>query len=131
VPVGPKTTVTVGRIYFQTIYPGKCEVTHIRFARIELVTAADIGTLEASMHGFLNKSGETVSRIRRRWGIGVFALPVLVAIALVGLVVVHPAQSNWISEVVEAEFSGANLGPETRPAQPSKPPTEIRTVKAF
>jgi hypothetical protein len=44
-----------------------------------------IRTVEASMQGLLDKSGDTINRIYQRWGIGVFALPVLLAIALVGL----------------------------------------------
>jgi hypothetical protein len=32
------------------------------------------------------KSGEILSRIYRNWGIGIFALPVLIGIALAGLV---------------------------------------------
>jgi hypothetical protein len=117
-----------GHIYFiQTSYPAKCEASHIRFARIELVTLAHIGTVEASMHGLLDKSGETVNRIYRRWGIGVFALPVLLAIALVGLAMTPRAEPNWISEAARAEFTGANYRPEAAPAQPA---IAIRTVKA-
>ena len=37
------------------------------------------------MQGLLDKSGDTINRIYQRWGIGVFALPALLAIALVGL----------------------------------------------
>jgi hypothetical protein len=83
------------------------------------------------MQGLLDKSGEAVSRIYRRWGTGVFALPVLVVIALVGLAAMpRPVPSNWISDAVKAEFTGASFGPETAAAQPSKAATEIRTVKA-
>ena len=82
------------------------------------------------MQGLLEKSGEAVSRIYRRWGTGVFALPVLVVIALIGLARPHPVPSNWISDAVKAEFTGASFGPETAAAPPSKAATEIRTVKA-
>jgi hypothetical protein len=99
-------------------------------ARIALVTLAFIRTVETSMQGLLDKSGEAVSRIYRRWGTGVFALPVLVVIALVGLAMLRPVPSNWISDAVKAEFTGASFGPETAAAQPSKAATEIRTVKA-
>jgi len=75
-------------------YLAKCEASHNRFARIELVTLVHIGTVEASMHGLLDKSGETVNRIYRRWGIGVFALPVLLAIALVGLAMTPPGRAE-------------------------------------
>ena len=71
-------------------------------ARIELVTLLQIGTVEAFMQGLLDKSGETINRIYRRWGIGVFALPVLLAIALVGLAMTPRAASNWITQATEA-----------------------------
>ncbi len=89
-------------------------------ARIELVTLVQIGTVEAFMQGLLDKSGETINRIYRRWGIGVFALPVLLAIALVGLAMTPRAASNWITQATEAEFAGANYRLEAAPAQPAK-----------
>ncbi|HEY3032333.1 MAG TPA: hypothetical protein VGJ68_19455 [Bradyrhizobium sp.] len=99
-------------------------------ARIGLVTLVHIRTVEASMQGLLDKSGETISRIYQRWGIGVFALPVLLVIALVGFAMTPRAASNWISQATEAEFAGANYRLEAAPAQPAKPAIEIRTVKA-
>jgi hypothetical protein len=99
-------------------------------ARIGLVTLVHIRTVEASMQGLLDKSGETIRRIYQRWGIGVFALPVLLVIALVGLAMTPRAASNWISQATEAEFAGANYRLEAAPAQPAKPAIEIRTVKA-
>ncbi len=98
--------------------------------RIELVTLVLIRTVEASMQGLLDKSGETINRIYQRWGIGVFALPVLLAIALVGLAMTPQAAPNWISQAAEAEFAGANYRLEAAPAQPAKPVIEIRAVKA-
>lgn len=99
-------------------------------ARIELVTLLQIGTVEAFMQGLLDKSGETINRIYRRWGIGVFALPVLVAIALVGLAMTPRAAPNWITQATEAEFAGANYRLEAAPAQPANPAIEIRAAKA-
>jgi hypothetical protein len=99
-------------------------------ARIGLVTLVDIRTVEASMQSLLDKSGETISRIYQRWGIGVFALPVLLVIALVGLAMTPRAASDWISQATDAEFAGANYRLEAAPAQPAKPAIEIRTVKA-
>jgi hypothetical protein len=99
-------------------------------ARIELVTLVHIRTVEASMQGLLDKSGETINRIYQRWGIGIFALPVLLMIALVGLAMTPGAPSNWISQATEAEFAGANYRPEPAPAQPANPAIKIRTVKA-
>jgi len=99
-------------------------------ARIELVMLVQIGTVEAFMQGLLDKSGETINRIYRRWGIGVFALPVLLAIALVGLAMTPRAVPNWITQATEAEFAGANYRPEAVPAQPANAAIEIRTLKA-
>ncbi len=99
-------------------------------ARIELVTLVHIRTVEASMQGLFDKPGETIKRIYQRWGIGVFALPVLLVIALVGLAMTPWAASDWISQATEAEFAGANYRPKAAPAQPAKPAIEIRTVKA-
>jgi len=82
------------------------------------------------MQGLLDKSGETINRIYKRWGIGVFALPVLLAIALVGLAMTPPAASNWITQATEAEFAVANYRPDATPAQPANATIPIRTVKA-
>jgi hypothetical protein len=98
--------------------------------RIELVTLVHIRTVEASMQGLLDESGDTINRIYQRWGIGVFALPALLAIALVGLAMTPRAAPNWISQATEAEFAGANYRLEAAPPQPAKPVIEIRTVKA-
>jgi hypothetical protein len=99
-------------------------------APIELIRLVHIRTVEASMQGLWDKSGETINRIYQRWGIGVFALPVLLVIALVGLVMTPGAASNWISQATEAEFAGANYRLDTAPVQPAKPTIEIRTVHA-
>jgi hypothetical protein len=100
-------------------------------ARLELVTLVHIRTVETSMHRTLEKSRETVKRIYRNWGIGVFALPVLVVIALLGLVQTHSDPSRWMSEALQTEVSGANHAPEVAPPQLTHAPKDIRTVKAF
>ena len=82
------------------------------------------------MHGSFNKFSETGKRIYRRWGIGFFALPVLVVIALIGLAITQPAASNWISEAVQAEFAGTNFAPDLAPTQLAPPARETRTVRA-
>ncbi len=99
-------------------------------ARIELVTLLHIRTVEASMQGLFDKPRETINRIYQRWGIGIFALPVLLVIALIGLAMTPGTASNWISQATEAEFAGANYRLEAAPAQPANPAIEIRTVKA-
>jgi hypothetical protein len=72
---------------------------------------------------------ETVNRIYRNWGIGAFALPVLVAIALVGLAVTH-SERSWMSEAIRAEFTAANHDADTAPKQLAQPASDVRTVRS-
>jgi hypothetical protein len=81
------------------------------------------------MHGSLDKSGKE-GTIYQRWGVGLLALPALLVIVLVGLAIVQPATSNWISEAVQAEFTGVGVMPEVAPMQFARPPMELRTVQA-
>jgi hypothetical protein len=85
--------------------------------------------MEESMHGSLNRSGDDHDNIYKRWGIGIFALPVLLAMTLIGLAIFQPAASNWISEAVQAEFAPANTAPEPAPTQIARPAMEMRTVR--
>jgi hypothetical protein len=86
--------------------------------------------MEAPMHGSFDKSGKADNNIQPSWSIGFFALPALVVIALVGLAMIHPGASNWISDAVQAEFVGINTALEAAPVQLAQPDTAIRTVKA-
>ena len=49
-------------------------------------------------------------------------LPILIAVALIGMAITHPHASKWISDAVQAEFVGRDLVPDgpppTRVAQP-------------
>jgi hypothetical protein len=85
--------------------------------------------MEASMHGTFDKSGESDNRIGRGWGIGFFAMPVLLVIALIGLAVTHPSVSVWISDAAQAEFVGTDLVRNTAPTQLAQPDPVTRTVK--
>jgi hypothetical protein len=82
------------------------------------------------MHGSLDKSGKEKDGIYQRWGIGFLALPALLAITLIGLAILQPAASNWISEAVQAEVAVFNAMPEFAPNQLARPAMEIRTVRA-
>jgi len=64
----------------------------------------------------------------RNWDVKLFALPVLLATALIGYVVSHPGVSKWVADAAQAEFVGTDLAPPTRLAMPK---SEIRTVKAY
>jgi len=87
--------------------------------------------MEATMHGSFDKPSESGNRMQRSWSIGFFAFPILLVIALIGLVIAQPAASRWISEAVQAEFGGDNLTPEIGPVQLAKPTMQIRTVRAY
>ena len=84
------------------------------------------------MHGSFDRSGKSNNRIDRGWGIGFIALPVLLVIALIGLSMIQPAAPAWISEAVQAEFVGPDLGPEIRPTQLAQPGVVVTgAVKAY
>jgi hypothetical protein len=61
-----------------------------------------------------------------RSGIGLLALPALIAMVLAALALVHPKASIWISEAVQAEFAG-NIADEPSP-QTAQSAAPIRTV---
>jgi len=82
------------------------------------------------MHGMFEKSGEIVRRIYDNWGVGAFALPVLVVIALAGLALTHLDASNWMSEAIQAEFTSANYGPEAAPKQFAQPAGKLQAARA-
>ena len=81
------------------------------------------------MHGSLDKSGESEGRIHRNWGV-LYVVPVLLAVAVIGMVIAYPAASTWISQAAQAEFVGSDLVPDTAPTQLAKPAMEIRTIWA-
>jgi hypothetical protein len=110
---------------------GDCEPAHIALASVELSHALVHRTMEATMHGSFDRPGESGNRMQPSWNIGFFAFPILLVIALIGLVLAQPAASRWISEAVQAEFGGGNLTPEIAPVQLAEPTMQIRTVKAY
>ena len=82
------------------------------------------------MHGSFKKYGKNDDRIQPSWSVGLFAVPVLLAIALIALAILQPAASVWISEAAQAEFAGAYALPDAAPPQPAKPVAPVRTVRA-
>jgi hypothetical protein len=86
--------------------------------------------MEAAMHSMFERTDEMIKRIYHNWGVGIFVLPVLVAVALVGLAMTHPNASNWMSEAAQAEFAGANNRPEAAPKQLAQPAGEVRAVRS-
>jgi hypothetical protein len=82
------------------------------------------------MHGTIDRLGKNNNRIHRSWSIGFFAVPVLLALALIGLAFFQPAASVWISEAVQAEFTGTNIAPQVAPTQLAQPAGETRAIRA-
>lgn len=89
------------------------------------------------MHGSFDKQPREDQNTNRGWSVKLIALPLLVMIALIGMVLSHPAAIKWISDAAQAEYVGGqfvgtdllpNLIPPTQTAQPTN---EIRTVKAY
>jgi hypothetical protein len=87
--------------------------------------------MEASMHGTFEKSREVRdNNVRRSSGVGFLAVPVVIAVALVGLAIAKPEVSTWIAEAAQAEFAGSVMMPEAAPTQLARPANEVRTVRA-
>ena len=67
-----------------------------------------------------------------RGGVGFFILPVLMAIVLIALAIVHPKASIWISQAVQAEFGGSGIA-DDMPVETVQQPGMVlpmRTVRA-
>jgi hypothetical protein len=82
------------------------------------------------MHGSFNRPRESDDRIHRGSGIGFFAVPTLLVIALIGFAITHPGVSTLVSNAVQAEFVGIDFVPDTPLTQIAQPGTVTRTVKA-
>ena len=72
--------------------------------RLGLIHAETIGIMEGFMHGTFDRRGKSHSRTEPRLEHWILCLPVLFLIAPVGLAVIQPAASIWISEAAQAEF---------------------------
>ena len=84
------------------------------------------------MHGSLEKQPRDSKSVYRNLDIKLFALPIVLAVALIGFVVSHPSASEWISDAAQAEFVGTDLVPDLAPPpRLAQPANEIRTVKAY
>ena len=83
------------------------------------------------MQGPFDKSPKGEPNIYQNWSMKLFALPLLLAIALIGYVISHPEVSKWVADGVQAEFVGTNVVPELAPPTRVAQPTEqVRTVTA-
>ena len=60
------------------------------------------------MHGPFDKSPKDEPNIYQNWSMKLFALPLLLAIALIGFFVSHPKTAKWVVDGVQAEFVGSD-----------------------
>lgn len=60
------------------------------------------------MHGPFDKSPKDQPNIYQSWSMKLFALPLLLAIALIGYLVSHPETAKWGADGVQAEFVGSD-----------------------
>jgi uncharacterized membrane protein len=83
------------------------------------------------MHSRFDEKGRSKEGDQQNSGVGFLVLPVLVLIVLVTLAIVQPTASNWISEAMQAEFTGdIETLPVQSPTQIARPAMQIRTVDA-
>jgi len=61
------------------------------------------------MHAPFDRSRKSDDDTKPRSGVGFIILPVLMAIVLIALTIVHPKASLWISQTVQAEFGGSGI----------------------
>ena len=80
------------------------------------------------MHGSFDKEPQDEQSNYRSFSIKLIALPMLVIIALVGLLVSHPAATRWISDAAQAEFVGTDFVPEVAPTEFAQPSNAMRTA---
>lgn len=84
------------------------------------------------MQGPVDKQPQDSRSAYRNWDIKLFALPVLLAAALIGFVVSHPGVSKWVADAVQAEFANTDLVPDVAPpTRIAGPKSEIRAVKLY
>ena len=85
------------------------------------------------MHGSLDKRQQDAQHNYQSFSIKMIALPVLVLVALIGMLVSHPVAIKWISDAAQAEFALSDVvGTDiAQPAQMAQPSNEIRTVSAY
>ena len=64
------------------------------------------------MHSRFEKTPRGEPNIYQSWSMKLFAIPLLLAIALIGYVVSHTGAAKWIADGVQAEFAGTDLTPD-------------------
>lgn len=83
------------------------------------------------MHGPFDKSPKDETNIYQNWSMKLFALPLLLAIALIGYVISHPGVAKWVADGMQAEFVGTEIAPDlASPTRVAQPTNQVRTVTA-
>lgn len=84
------------------------------------------------MHGPFDKNSKGEPNIYQNWNMKLIAVPMLVAIALIGYVVSHPEVIKWVADGIQAEFADSNAGPEgaALPKRVAQPSNQARTITA-
>ncbi len=83
------------------------------------------------MHGPFDKRPRGEPNIYQNWSIKLFALPLLLAIALIGYVVSHPHVAKWVADGIQAEFAGTDMVPDlASPTRVAQPANQVRTTSA-
>jgi hypothetical protein len=86
------------------------------------------------MHDSFDQPPDDNEGICHSWSIKLVALPLLIVIALIGVVVSHPSAVKWVSEATQAElvgpeFVGPDIVPDApRPTRLALPASRIRTL---
>ena len=83
------------------------------------------------MHGSFERSGKSDKSLSQRWGIGFFAFPVMLAVALIAVAILEPSASKWISDAAQAELAGVYAMPDPAPTQLARPSMDVRTVRTY
>ena len=89
------------------------------------------------MQGAFDNRRQDPKHNYQSFSIKLIALPVLVIVALIGMLVTHPAAVKWISDAAQAEFAGtevvyADPVPNVAELAPTaQPRDQMRTVRAY
>ncbi|MCA6106919.1 hypothetical protein [Bradyrhizobium cenepequi] len=96
--------------------------------------ADHIRNVERLMHDSFEPPDDD-QNIYQSWSIKLIALPLLIVIALIGMVVSHPSAVNWVSDTAQAEsvgpdFVGPDIVPDDpRPTRLAQPTMRFRTIR--
>ena len=84
------------------------------------------------MHAPFDRSRNSGYTAHDNGGRRFLIFPVIIAIALLTLAVIHPKASIWISQAVQAEFSGSGLADDTPVETVQQPGATVpmQTVRA-